>query len=59
MEVNLCRLSGKFRRGNGGPKAAIAGVWGAPAPQHEDEAPYFINSGGLLTGGGDDQFTNI
>jgi len=52
----ICRLSGKFRRLNRGPKAAIggdlgggrsppslnAGFWGAPVPQCEEKSLKYI-----------------
>jgi len=46
-----------FRASIGGvlgtkPPQLERGVWEAPAPQHEERAPYFINSGGVLTEGG-------
>lgn len=55
----VCRLSCNFRRLNRGHTAAIgalrgeapnlkAGVWGVPTRQHEETAPYFINSGGVV-----------
>jgi len=62
MEVKLAAQVGAVTRepkatigGARGAKPPIlkAGVWGAPAPQREEKAPYFINSGGLLTEGGD------